>query len=92
MLQLDTSAGLGSEIIFIFLSLVLPIVIYCPVLRGAVRPLDLVPSERCKNCLCLMFSVGSSTDGEQPRDLLDACEALELKLSPGKLDCVFGDR
>lgn len=25
-------------------------------------------------------------------ETLDACEALELKLSPGKLDCVFGDR
>lgn len=68
MLHLDTSAGLGSEIIFIFLSVVFPIVIYCPVLCGAVRPLDLVPSKGDKSCLCPMFSVGSSADGGQPRD------------------------
>lgn len=43
-LQLDTSAGLESEIIFIFPSLGFSIcsvvVIYCPVLRSALRPLD----------------------------------------------------
>lgn len=60
----------------------------CPVLHGALRPLDVDSSRLDKSCLCTLFRVGSSTDGEQPRDPLDACEA--LKLSLGKLDCVFG--
>lgn len=86
-LQLDTSGGLESEIIFIFPSLGFPIcsalVIYYPVLRGGLRPQDLVSSKMNKSCLCSLFSVGSSTDGEQPRDLLDACEAFELSSALG---------
>lgn len=85
-LQLDTSAGLESEIIFIFSSLGFPILLsgcYCPVLHGAVRPLGLVSSKVNKSCLCSLFSVGSSTDGEQLRDLLDTCKAFELSSALG---------
>lgn len=78
---------LGSEVIFICPSLDFPICsavfIYCPVLHGASRPLDLVPSKQDKSCLWLMFSVGSSTIGKQPRDLLDACEAFEVSSALG---------
>lgn len=59
------------------------VVIYCPVLHGALRPLDVVSSRLDKSCLCALYSVGSSTDGEQPKDLLDAHEALELSSALG---------
>lgn len=59
------------------------VVIYCPVLHGALRPLDLVSSKVDKSCLCSLFSVGSSTDGEHLRDLLNTCEAFELSSALG---------
>lgn len=55
--------------------------IYCPVLHVALRPPDVVSSRLAKSCTS--FSVGSSTDGEEPGDLLDACEALELSSAFG---------
>lgn len=63
--------------------------IYCPVLHVALRPPDVVslrPPDVVSSRLaksCTSFSVGSSADGEQPRDLLDACEALELSSAFG---------
>lgn len=88
-LRQDTSAGLENEVIFIFQCLGFPVypvvAIYCPLSRGALKPLNVVSSRLSKRWLCTLIGVGLPLMGDSPETplmpvrVLNSCQPLEVR-------------